>query len=518
MSGSPYSVLPEELLSLIRQGESVTVEFKKSASEITKDVYDTVCFFSNRFGGHIFLGVKDNGQISGISPDRVENIRKDFVTAVNNENKIYPPLYLTPVAYEYDGKILLYIHVPVGPNVCRCTGRILDRNNDSDVDITRNEGLVCQLYARKQDTYYVNKVFPVFSVSDLRHDLIDRAREMTKIRVQNHYWRSMSDEELLRSANLILTDSSTGREGITLAAILLFGPDNLIYSVLAHHKTDAIFRVYDTDRYDDRDVILTNLLDSYDRLIGFGEKHLNDLFVMEGIISVSARDKIMREIVSNLPAHRDFSNAYVAKMVIEKERIYTENSNRSHGFGNLNLSAFEPFPKNPSISKVFREIGLADELGSGMRNTYKYARLYSGAEPQFVEGDVFRTIVPLKRAATAKVGPELTGKGDVRNTPQDTPRYMLKEAPQNVFYDSIPMLVQETPVYTVNRREIKEKSAELLEFCSEPRSKKEIMAYMGFSDSKHFGNVYLKPLLSKGKIRMTLPDKPNSRNQKYVRT
>ena len=53
-------------------------------------------------------------------------------------------------------------------------------------------------------------------------------------------------------------------------------------------------------------------------MIPFGEKHLNDLFVMDGLQSVSARDKILREIVSNSLAHRDFSNAYVAKMVIER--------------------------------------------------------------------------------------------------------------------------------------------------------------------------------------------------------
>ena len=47
-------------------------------------------------------------------------------------------------------------------------------------------------------------------------------------------------------------------------------------------------------------------------------------------------------------------------------------------WGALDLQKFEPFPKNPAISKVFREIGLADELGSGMRNTYKYTQLYSG--------------------------------------------------------------------------------------------------------------------------------------------
>ena len=45
-------------------------------------------------------------------------------------------------------------------------------------------------------------------------------------------------------------------------------------------------------------------------MIPFGEKHLNDLFVMDGLQSVSARDKILREIVSNSLAHRDFSNAF----------------------------------------------------------------------------------------------------------------------------------------------------------------------------------------------------------------
>ncbi len=52
-------ILPSELLTLIERGESHTVEFKKSTIDITKDVYETVCSFSNRDGGHIFLGVKD---------------------------------------------------------------------------------------------------------------------------------------------------------------------------------------------------------------------------------------------------------------------------------------------------------------------------------------------------------------------------------------------------------------------------------------------------------------------------
>lgn len=170
-------------------------------------------------------------------------------------------------------------------------------------------------------------------------------------------------------------------------------------------KTDAIYRVENMDCYDDRDVIITNLIDSYDRLIEFGKKHLNDVFVLEGIQSVSARDRILREVVSNILAHRDYSSGFPAKLIIEKDKIYTENSNLAHGIGELRLDRFEPFPKNPPISKVFREIGFADELESGMRNTNKYTKLYSGGTPSFDEGDVFKITIPLKNIATAKVGP-----------------------------------------------------------------------------------------------------------------
>lgn len=56
---------------------------------------------------------------------------------------------------------------------------------------------------------------------------------------------------------------------------------------------------------------------------------------------------------------------------------------------------------------------------------------------------------------------------------------------------------------------------ELTEFCSMPRSKREMMNYLGFTDSKNFRERYLVPLLEAGKIEMAIPDKPNSKNQRY---
>lgn len=476
-----------ELLEIIGRGECHTTEFKKSTTDITKDVYESICAFSNRDGGHVFLGVKDNGEILGIEPNCIEKMKKDFVTAINNANKMYPPLFLTPIEYELQERKILHIYVPVGTQVSRCSGRIYDRNNESDIDITDNEELVYKLYARKQGTYFVNKVFPEWGMDVLRSDLIERARKMTRAKSNNHPWLSMDDAELLRSAGLILLDHESRKEGITLAAILLFGKDTTIMSALPQHKTDMIFRVQNLDRYDDRDVIVTNLLDSYDRMSEFAQKHLNDPFVLDGMQSISARDAILREIISNSLAHRDYSSGYVAKMVIEKDRIFAENSNRTHGYGNLNLNTFEPFPKNPAISKVFREIGLADELGSGMRNTYKFTKLYSGGVPQFIEGDVFKTVIPLNETATMKSGPKSS--------------------------DQVSDQVSDRVSDQVENEAVVEK---ILEFCKTARTKKEISEYIGYKNLTYMTRAFLKPLLESNKLAYTIPEKPQSRLQKYI--
>lgn len=67
-----------ELLKIIEEGEGNSIEFKKSTKDITKDVYDTVCSFSNRDGGHVLLGVKDNGEILGVDEAAIPKIKKGF--------------------------------------------------------------------------------------------------------------------------------------------------------------------------------------------------------------------------------------------------------------------------------------------------------------------------------------------------------------------------------------------------------------------------------------------------------
>ena len=465
------------LEQLIAKGEGIDLEFKACGNQLPKSVYETVCAFLNRHGGTLLLGVADDGTVQGINPQALEQIRKDFVTAVNNPQKLTPPTYLSADDAELDGKRLLCIQVAESSQVHRCNGRIYDRNEDGDFDITDNMALVAALYQRKQATYSENRIFPHLGLDDLDRALIARCRRIAVLRWENHPWKGMDDLELLKSAQLYQTNSDNGAAGITLAGILLLGKQLPLLNTLPHHRTDLILRKVNLDRYDDRDFVDVNLVESYDRIMAFVHKHLPNPFHLEGTTSISIRDAIFREVVSNLLIHREYTNAFPAKMIIEYGQVRTENSSRPHGFGRLDPETFTPFPKNPVIAKFFRQIGLADELGSGMRKMMKYGRVYGGAEPELIEGDVFKIII-----AVPEYG-EQPGSG-VHASDQVTP-------------------------------EVTPEVRRMLSVLAGEMGRAEIMALLGLKDEKHFREHYQQAAIISGVIEMTIPDKPKSRSQKY---
>lgn len=142
-----------KIKAVIRQGEVVWIEFKECNTTLNKDIYETVCAFLNRSGGELLPGVRDDGVITGIVPEYIHQMKNDFSTAVNNPQKICPSFYLSLDQAVIDGQTILYIYIPESSQVHRCNGKIYDRNEDGDLNITDNHNLVSALYLRKQISY-----------------------------------------------------------------------------------------------------------------------------------------------------------------------------------------------------------------------------------------------------------------------------------------------------------------------------------------------------------------------------
>lgn len=484
------------ILELIRKGEGIAAEFKTCRDRISRDVYETVCAFLNRHGGTILLGIEDSGNVQGIDAEAIPQLKKDFVTAINNPQKIHPPAYLSVDDVLLKGKEILRIYVPESSQVHRCNGRIYDRNEDGDLDITDHTRQVADLYQRKQATYSENKIYPYAGIEHMRADLIERCRRLVGVWRNDHPWLDMDDLALLKSAQLYQTDHVTGESGVTLAGVLLLGQDSVILSAVPHHRTDLILRKVDLDRYDDRDLVRTNLIESYERIIAFVQKHLPDPFYLEGMERISIRDAIFREVASNILIHREYTNAFPAKLIIERGWVRTENSNKPHGFGALDPESFAPFPKNPVISAFFREIHRADELGSGMRRMMKYGKTYGGENPQMIEGDVFRILVKVPEFdAVKKAASKQTGKIGDRDREHDG------------VYDGVHDGVHDGHLNQTERN--------ILACLETAKSTPQLLSELGYSRRTRNYETAMRRLLTLKLVEMTIPDKPRSKKQQY---
>ena len=386
----------KELQSILTIGETVAVEFKRCGNGIENDTYETVCSFLNRFGGDLFMGILDDGTVVGIPEKAAPDMVKNFIKVISNPTLFSPTIYLVPEIIKYDeSHTIIHVHIPPSAEVHSFKKVIYDRVDDANVKVTSTSA-IAQMYIRKQNIFTEKKIYPYAKMEDLRLDLLPKIRIMAQNHAGGqHPWTTMDDQELLKSAGLYGRDIVTGEEGFDLAAIMLLGKDDVILNVAPTYVTDALVRKVNIDRYDDREIIKTNLIESYSQLLDFGRKNLPDKFFLEDTVNKSLRNTIVREMISNTLMHREFTSSYTAKFVIEKDRMYVENANRATKEGFITVDNLEPNPKNPLIASFFRNIGYADQLGSGVRKLFKYCKFYSGKEPEFVEGDVFRIIVPL---------------------------------------------------------------------------------------------------------------------------
>ncbi|HBP09077.1 MAG TPA: transcriptional regulator [Treponema sp.] len=408
---------PNTVLKKIKLGETVTQEFKRCGNGIHSDVYETVCSFLNRFGGDIFLGVDDGGNIEGVQENAVRDLSRNFINCLNNPSLFSPVCTATIEPISIEGKIVLWIYVPNASQVYTLKGKVYDRLGDSDIVVTSTDK-IAEMYIRKQNIFTERRVFPYLKLENLREDIFQKARQLAYNRNSGHPWMKMDNMQLLKSAGFYTHDYATNEDGLTLAAALLFGQDDVIHDICPTYWTDALCRKIDTDRYDDREIIQTNLIDSVDLLMQFARKHTSDKFFLnENMQSISLRSNICREMIVNCLIHREFTSGRISKFVIEKDRMYVENPNKAQNEGKLTPENIEPFPKNPCISKVFREITYSEELGSGFRKLNEYVPLYSGknARPEFIDGDMFRIIVPLPSEKSDEETVKKNGEEEIKS-------------------------------------------------------------------------------------------------------
>ena len=185
----------------------------------------------------------------------------------------------------------------------------------------------------------------------------------------------------------------------------------------------------------------------------------------------------LREAIVNAIVHNDYTREIPPVFEIFSDRMtLTSYGGLVQGQSLEDFFSFSSMPRCRKLMRVFRDVGLVEQLGSGMSRILKaYDRSIFEITDHFIR---------------------VTFRYD---TPQVTPQVAPQVAPQ------------------VNIESLTDNQKLAWEFCSIPRSRKEIQQQLGLEDRMHVTNTILRPLMEAELLVPTIPDKPNSSNQKYVR-
>lgn len=401
----------DELKQITKHREKRTLEYKEAWSELPSNLFETICAFLNRDGGVIVLGAHDDGTIiDGVNQRSVEQMCKNIANMSNNSEILKPSFLLQPEVVDINDDLfakrqVIVIQVPSSSQVHQFKKRIFDRSIDGDFEL-RTDAEVSALYLRKSTEYSENRIFPYLHLDDLRTETIQKARNLINNLRPQHPWLDLSLIDMFKQANLYRRDIATNQEGFTLAALMLFGKQETIQSALPYYRIDAVVRLQDADRYDDRLELFGNIIDSYDELMAFMAKHLPDPFYMEKDQRVSLRDKIFREIIANILVHREYLNPTPTIIELSRDGIIAKNANRPLKAGVVTLSNYERHPKNPHMANFFVQIGRAEHLGTGIRNLYKYVPIYTNAQPKILDEDLYLVQMHLPKILSQNVQKE----------------------------------------------------------------------------------------------------------------
>ena len=102
----------------LSKGEGLTIEFKRCGNQPERDTFESICSFANRQGGSIFLGVGDDGSVTGVPTESVLSIQRNITNIVSNPNSFNLAPSLEFETIQYGEKTVLRIWIPM-PNASR---------------------------------------------------------------------------------------------------------------------------------------------------------------------------------------------------------------------------------------------------------------------------------------------------------------------------------------------------------------------------------------------------------------
>ncbi len=397
----------QELKQLIYKGEKVDIECKVAENNVPRSVYESYSAFANTKGGYVILGVKEDKKktcsgerfmVQGIK--NAERQVDDFWNTINS-SKVNRNILKDEDVFivEESGVSLIVIKVPradykmrpvyVGENPYKGTFK---RNNEGDYHATEHEirGMIRDQNPDGSD----GMILEYYTINDIDKETLRKYRQIFEVRNDGHVWNSLDDKSFLEKLGGYRKDRRDGKEGLTLAGLLMFGDGLAIRNEFANifmdyrNESEITADVRWNDRITYDGTWENNLFNFFTKVTPKLTEDLKKPFKLEGIqrIDETPVHKAVREAFVNLIIHADYlMDAGVLKVI-----------KRSDGFeftnpGILKLPLEDIYrggnskSRNPHMQTMLRMVGFGDNAGSGFPSILAAWKEEGWVKPELLE-------------------------------------------------------------------------------------------------------------------------------------
>ena len=457
--------------------ENEQVEYKKSTAELKEGVISMVAILNKHGSGELYFGVKNNGDVVGqqITDKTLRDISQEISSHVRPV--IYPEVVIKKfedkeVAYvKFEGKRKPYLayHIP--------RIRVADEDKVMDQD-TYNDMLkerdASKTWESQESKYTVKDIIE----ADFRTYLY-RAKEAKRITFE-----SEEPAVVLEKLELLAED------GIHLlnAGAVLFCNSTMNDVQMAKFATDVKATFTDIRREDRGSIIgLSKVCEQY---IIDAMDWKADIIGLKRVETPEIPVEAVREAIINSFGHRLYDNNQCNEIDVFKNRIEIHTTGgfpKGHTPEEFLDGNKKAIRRNKLITGVLYYSDDMETFATGLKRIKDLCD-EAGCKVEFrMELDDF-VVVFYRNLREGWNNVKKTN--NLGGTPQDTPQDKHGAEDGRI----------------VNM---------IVEYCREARSTQEILAHLGLKDRKNLMG-YIQTLLEEGRIARTIPDKPTSRNQKYV--
>ena len=368
----------------IPQQESLTVEFKSDRNCLPDaELIAAVVCLANTEGGIVYIGVEDDGTITGLHPKH-QSITQLSALISNRTN---PPISVRVNQLQEVGINVAAIEVPKSSRLVATSDGLLQRRRMQADGTPQCVPFYPHEFASRQaDLGLLDfSASPVAGASIDDFDPIERQRlrQMIERFSGDAALISLNDNELEGALGLVRTIA--GQRVPTLTGLLLIGRESSIRNYLPTHE--VAFQVLDHTQVRVNDFYRTSLLKIFERVIDQFEVRVEEDEVQWGLFRVPVPTydrRAFREALVNALVHRDYATLGTVFIRFQGDALSLSNPGGFvEGVTLENILVVEPKPRNPTLADAIKRIGLAERTGRGVDLIFQGLLRYGRPSPDY---------------------------------------------------------------------------------------------------------------------------------------